>query len=171
MIQTHTVKCEGCGAPIQGFTNEKTLTCRSCGTKQLLPEIVQKAAPAVKIPQPPRPRVIVSGVNRRDIIIGVLVALVVIGFIAFAVLNSGGYKERNKVSGIVRAHNSPGPRETLMVVSKKGVTEKTADTGYSLNIWVESEKREYEVMVSKEDWDKAKDGDPMSFLRPKSEQH
>ena len=131
-----------------------------------------KPAPAGSpAPQPPRPRVIVSGVNRRDIIIGVLVALVVIGFIAFAVLNSGGYKERNKVSGIVRAHNSPGPRETLMVVSKKGVTEKTADTGYSLNIWVESEKREYEVMVSKEGWDKAKDGDPMSFLRPKSEQH
>ena len=131
----------------------------------------QPAPAGSPAPKPPRPRVIVSGVNRRDIIIGVLVALVVIGFIAFAVLNSGGYKERNKVSGIVRAHNSPGSRETLMIVSKKGVTEKTADTGYSLNIWVESEKREYEVMVSKEDWDKAKDGDPMSFLRPKSEQH
>ena len=57
-----------------------------------------------------------------------------------------------------------------MTVSRKGVTEKTADTGYSLKIWVESEKREYEVMVSREDWEKAKDGDSMSFLRPKSEQ-
>ena len=123
-------------------------------------------------PQPPRPRVvIVNRWSRRDIIIGLLIALAVIGFIAFAVLNTGGYKERNKVTGIVRAHNSPGPREMLMTVSRKGVTEKTADTGYSLNIWVESEKREYEVMVSKEDWDKAKDGDTMSFLRPKSEQH
>ena len=122
-------------------------------------------------PKPPRPRVIVSGVNRRDIIIGVLVALAVIGFIAFAVLNSGGYKERNKITGVVRGHQAPGPREMLMIVSKKGVTEKTADTGYSLKIWVESEKREYEVMVSKEDWDKTKDGDEMSFLRPKSEQH
>ena len=122
-------------------------------------------------PKPPRPRVIVSGVSRRDIIIGVLVALAVIGFIAFAVLNSGGYKERNKITGIVRAHQAPGPREMLMIVSKKGVTEKTADTGYSLKVWVESEKREYEVMVSKEDWDKTKDGDELSFLRPKSEQH
>ena len=122
-------------------------------------------------PKPPRPRVVVSGLNRRDIITGVLVALAVIGFIVFAVFNSGGYTERNKLKGVVRGHNSPGPREMLMTVSRKGVTEKTADTGYSLKIWVESEKREYEVMVSKEDWDKAKDGDEMSFLRPKSEQH
>ena len=132
-----------------------------------------KPAPAGSpAPQPPRPRVvIVDDWSRRDIIIGLLIALAVISFITFAIFNSGGYKERNKPTGVVRSHNSPGPRETLMVVSKKGVTEKTADTGYSLNIWVESEKREYEVMVSKEDWDKAKDGDPMSFLRPKSEQH
>jgi len=126
---------------------------------------------APKPPKPKGPRVIVSGVNRRDVIIGVLVALAVIGFIAFAVLNSGGYKEHNKITGVVRSHEAPGPREMLMIVSKKGVTEKTADTGYSLKIWVESEKREYEVMVSKEDFDKTKDGDKMSFLRPKSEQH
>ena len=125
---------------------------------------------APKPPKPKGPRVIVSGVSRRDVIIGVLGALAVIGFIAFAVLNSGGYKERNKITGVVRSHEAPGPREMLMIVSKKGVTEKTADTGYSLKIWVESEKREYEVMVSKEDFDKAKDGDEMSFLRPKSEQ-
>ena len=129
------------------------------------------AQPGSSAPKPPRPRVIVSGVNRRDIIIGVLVALAVIGFIAFAVFNSGGYKERNKLSGTVRSHSAPGPSETLMTVSRKGVTEKTADTGYSLKVWVESEKREFEVMVSKEDWDKTKDGDALSFLRPKSEQH
>ncbi len=129
------------------------------------------ATPAPSSPKAPRPRVIVSGVNRRDVIIGVLVALAVIGFIAFAVFNSGGYKERNKLDGIVRGHLAPGPREMLMTVSRKGVSEKTADTGYSLKVWVESEKREYEVMVSKEDFDKTKDGDEMSFLRPKSEQH
>ena len=129
------------------------------------------ANPAPSAPKPPRPRVVIPRVSRRDIILGVLLALAVIGFIAFAVFNSGGYKERNKLSGTVRSHSAPGPSETLMTVSRKGVTEKTADTGYSLKVWVESEKREYEVMVSKEDWDKAKDGDTLSFLRPKSEQH
>ena len=124
-------------------------------------------------PTPPsqRPRVVVPRVSRRDIIVAVLVALAVIGFILFAFLSAGGYQEHNKLSGTVRAHNKPGPTETLMTVSRKGVTEKTADTGYALKVWVESEKREYEVMVSKEDWEKTKDGDTMSFLRPKSEQH
>jgi hypothetical protein len=125
--------------------------------------------PAPSAP-PPRPRIVIPGVTRRDIIIGVLLALAVIGFILLAVFSTGGYQEHNKLTGVVRAHNAPGLREMLMTVSRKGVSEKTADTGYSLKIWVESEKREYEVMVSKEDWDKTKDGDKMSFLRPPSEQ-
>ncbi len=129
-----------------------------------------KPTPTPQPPQPPRPRVVVPRVSRRDIIIAALAALAVIAFILVAVYSAGGYQERNKLSGIVRAHNQPGPTETLMTVSRKGVTEKTADTGYSLKVWVESEKREYEVMVSKEDWEKTKDGDKMSFLRPKSEQ-
>ena len=58
-----------------------------------------------------------------------------------------------------------------MTVSRKGVTEKTADTGYSLKVWVESEKREYEVMVEKEIWGKKKPGETLEFLRPPSEQH
>jgi hypothetical protein len=127
--------------------------------------------PAPSAPQPPRPRVVIPGVTRRDVIVGAVIAVVLIGFILLAIFSSGGYQEHNKLTGVVRAHNAPGPRETLMTVSRKGVTEKTADTGYSLKIWVESEKREYEVMVSKEDWDKTKDGEEMSFLRPKSEQH
>jgi hypothetical protein len=122
-------------------------------------------------PSAPRPRVVVPGVTRRDVIVGAVIAVVLIGFILLAIFSTGGYQEHNKLTGTVRAHNAPGPRETLMTVSRKGVTEKTADTGYSLKIWVESEKREYEVMVSKEDWDKTKDGEEMSFLRPKSEQH
>jgi hypothetical protein len=132
------------------------------------------AAPAPKAANPakpaPRPRVVVSGLSRRDIIVGVLIALAVIGFIVLAIFSAGGYQERNKFSGVVRGHNDPGLRETLMTVSRKGVSEKTADTGYSLKVWVESQKREYEVMVSKEDWDKTKDGDKISFLRPPSEQ-
>ena len=108
--------------------------------------------------------------TRRDVLVGILVAIPVLGFILFAVLSTGGYKERNKLTGIIRAKNAPGDRETLMIVSKKGVTEKTADTGYSLKVWVESEKRERDVMVSKEDWEKAKVGDDLTFLVSPREQ-
>ena len=126
--------------------------------------------PAPSAPQPPRPRVVVPGVNRRDIIIGVLIALAMIGFIVMAIFQSG-QPPRNMLTGEIRAKNEPGLRETLMTVSTKGVKEKTADTGYSLKVWVESQKREYEVMVMKEVWEQKKIGDPLEFLRPASEQH
>ena len=126
--------------------------------------------PAPSAPQPPRPRVVVPGVTRRDIVIGVLIALVVIGFLVAAIFQSNKPPE-NILTGVIRAKNEPGLRETLMTVSTKGVKEKTADTGYSLKVWAESQKREYEVMVMKEVWEQKKIGDTIEFLRPPSEQH
>ena len=128
------------------------------------------ATPAPSAPQPPRPRVVVPRVNRRDILIGVLIAIAALGFIAAAIFQSGR-PPGNLLTGVVRERSAPAPRETLMTVSRKGVTEKTADTGYSLKVWVESEKRGYEVMVEKEIWEKKKTGDTLEFLRPPSEQH
>ena len=126
-------------------------------------------------PQPKRPKLVVPGVNRRDVIIGVLIAIMVLGFVLFAVLSTGGYKERNKISGVVRARNAPGLRETQLTVGlqkkpSKPVVEKIADTGYSLKVWVESEKREYEVMVEKDLWETKKEGDTIEFLRSLREQ-
>ena len=121
-------------------------------------------------PSAPRPRVVIPGVTRRDILIGVLDALGMIAFIVTAVFQAG-QPPRNMLSGTVRERLAPGPRETIMTVSRKGVSEKTADTGYSLKVWVESQKREYEVMVMKEVWEKKKVGDTLEFLRPQSEQH
>jgi hypothetical protein len=124
--------------------------------------------PVPSAPQP-RPRVVVPGVTRRDIILGLVVGLAVIGIIVMAVLTSSR-PPGNLLTGEVRSKNAPGLKETLMVVSRKGVKESTADTGYSLKVWVESEKREFEVMVMKEVWDAKKIGDKLDFLRPPSEQ-
>lgn len=126
--------------------------------------------PAPAAPQPSRPRLVVPRVNRRDVLIGTLIAIVAIGFITAAIFQSAK-SPGNLLTGVVRERSSPAPRETLMTVSRKGVTEKTADTGYSLKVWVESEKRDYEVMVEKELWDKKKPGETLEFLRPLSEQH
>jgi hypothetical protein len=124
--------------------------------------------PVPSAPQP-RSRVVVPGVTRRDIILGIVIALAVIGFIVMAVFTSN-QPPANLLTGEVRAKNDPGLRETRMTVSRKGVSEKTADTGYSLKVWVESEKREFEVMVMKEVWEAKKIGDKLDFLRPPSEQ-
>jgi hypothetical protein len=113
---------------------------------------------------------VVPSVSRRDVIIGIGIAVAILGFVAMAVFYSGK-PPGNLLTGVITSHVAPGARETLMTVSRKGVSEKTADTGYSLKVWVESEKREYEVMVEKDIWDKKKDGDTLEFLRPPREQH
>ena len=107
--------------------------------------------------------------SRRDIITAVLIAVAVIGFIAFGIVQMGS-GSGNLISGVVTGRSATGERETLFDVSTKGVKSKTADTGYSLKVWVEKEKREYEVMVEKDIWEKKKDGDTLEFLRPTSEQ-
>ena len=56
------------------------------------------------------------------------------------------------------------------VKAQRGVKERTADTGYSVRVWVESQKREYEVMLAKELWEKKKVGDELLFTKPPSEQ-
>jgi len=113
---------------------------------------------------------VVPSVTRRDVVVGVLIGLVIIGFMAAAIF-SASKGPRNQLTGVIKSHVAPAGRETLMTVSHKGVTEKTADTGYSLKVWVESEKREYEVMVEKDLWQQKKEGDTLQFLRPPSEQH
>ena len=125
--------------------------------------------PAPSSPHPARPRVVVSGVNRRDILIGTLLALFLTGIIVAAIFQTQ-QQPYNMLTGEIRVKNAPGPREMLMTVTRKGVTEKTADSGYSLKVWVESEKHEYEVMLSQEDWEKKKIGDKLTFKRPPSEE-
>ena len=53
----------------------------------------------------------------------------------------------------------------------KGGKEKTAEPGYALKGWVESQKREFDVMVMQDLWEQKKVGDTLEFLRPPSEQH
>ncbi len=122
-------------------------------------------------PGPKKPIVIVpSGMSRRDIITAVLIAVAVIGFIAFAVVQMGSGKSDNLVTGVVTGRSATGDRETLLDVSTKGVKSKTADTGYTLKVFVKDQNRTYDVMVERDVWEKKKDGDTLEFLRPPSEQ-
>lgn len=107
--------------------------------------------------------------SRRDIITGVLIAVVVIGFIALGIFQMGR-GSGNLISGVVTGRTSTGERETLIDVSTKGVKSKTADTGYTLKVFVKDENRTYDVMVERDVWEKKKDGDTLEFLRPTNEQ-
>ncbi len=122
-------------------------------------------------PEPKKPLLVVpSGMSRRDIITAIIIAVAVIGFIAFSVFHVGTWQSGNLISGIVTGHSATGDRETLLDVSRKGVKSSTADTGYSLKVFVKKENRTYDVMVERDVWEKKKDGDTLEFLRPPSEQ-
>lgn len=119
---------------------------------------------------PKRPLVIVSGTSKRDFLLALAIALGVLGFVVLAIYSTGTEKPKNTITGIVTGRRATGERETLMTVSRQGVKEKTSDTGYYLQVFVEAEKRTYEVMVEKELWQGKKDGTRLDFLRPPSEQ-
>lgn len=108
--------------------------------------------------------------SKREIIIAVIIAVAVIGFLAFAIVHMGSGKSGNLISGVVTGRSSTGDRETLLDVSTKGVKSKTADTGYTLKVFVKEKNRTYDVIVERDVWEKKKDGDTLEFLRPPSEQ-
>ena len=95
--------------------------------------------------------------------------MAVIGFIAFGIVQMGS-GSGNLISGVITGRSATGERETLFDVSTKGVKSKTADTGYTLKVFVKDENRTYDVMVERDVWEKKKDGDTLEFLRPPDEQ-
>ena len=125
-------------------------------------------------PEPKKPVLVVpSGMSRRDIITAVLIAVAVIGFIALAIFYMGTGRPGNLISGVVTGRSTTGERETLLSLhrsGKQGVKSSTADTGYTLKVFVKDENRTYDVMVERDVWEQKKDGDTLEFLRPPNEQ-
>ena len=129
-----------------------------------------------KTPAPPpqstvkKPVVVVTGLNKRDILLIIAIVVVLAGLIIGAVLYSAK-PPKNTLRGIVRGKDATGERETLLDVRpRKGVSSKTVDTGYYLKVFVPEENRAYDVIVEKELWEQKKEGDTLEVLRPPDEQ-
>jgi hypothetical protein len=129
------------------------------------PEPASTPAPQPAAKQP----IVVPRFTKKDIILVVVLAAVIIGFITLAIVNST-QRPKNTLVGVVKGKHSTGERETLLDVSRKGVEGKTVDTGYYLKVFVAEENRTYDVIVERELWEQKKEGDTLSFLRPPNEQ-
>jgi hypothetical protein len=115
-----------------------------------------------------RPLVVVSGYQKREVIIGILLAVAVVGLLVFAVFKMG--TEESRTTGVVMGRYDKGERETELTVGlsakpKGGVKSKTVDTGFYLKVRVEGEGVILDVMVSEEDYRRYKDGDTIKFIR------
>lgn len=117
-----------------------------------------------------KPVVVIPGFTRRDVIVSVFIAILVLVFIGFAIFKTGTERSPNLLRGEVVGRYAEGEKETLLTVSRQGVKSKTADTGFYLKVKVEPEGRVYDVMVSEMDYHRYKDGARLDFVRPASEQ-
>jgi hypothetical protein len=134
------------------------------------PEPRKTPVPPPASDKPKAPLVITKGLNKRDVLLIITIVVVLLGFIVLAIVYSTK-PPKNTLHGVVKGKSSTGERETLFDVRpRKGVSAKTVDTGYHLNVFVPEENRTYEVIVEKELWESKKEGDKLDFLRPPDEQ-
>src|SRR5262245_26445829 len=130
------------------------------------------SAPAPSVPTPPtppakKPLVVVPGFTKRDVILGIVIALAVLGLIVFAILHADRERPGTWMDGTVVERYQTGQREVQYNVSRsKGVEGKVADTGYYLKVKTK-DGQTYDVMVSEQDWQEHDQGTTIGFLRPR----
>ncbi len=118
------------------------------------------------------PKVVVRSTTLRDTIVGVVLALAVLGIIAYGIRHMAQPVRGNKVTGIIVEKQLIPLKEQMVEFSGraiKGVKESEGE--HILKVRVDAEKgRVFEVPVAKELYDLKKVGDSLTFIRPPSEQ-
>jgi hypothetical protein len=118
----------------------------------------------------PRPRVVIPTTSRREIIFGVLIAVVILGGVLFAILHTGGPARGNHLRGEIIEKIATGIKERDLTFTKGRMESKTTDSGYHFKVKVKDRAEPYIVPVEKELWDARQVGESFDFLRPPSEQ-
>jgi hypothetical protein len=120
----------------------------------------------------PPPKVVVRNTTMRDAIVAGIIGALALGVLVYGVLHMGSPVQGNKLTGVVVEKQFVPLKEKQIEFSGKtikGVRESDGD--YALKVRVESEQgRIYEVPVAKSLYEAKKVGDPLTFVRPPSEQ-
>src|SRR5215210_7751609 len=100
------------------------------------------------MPQP----IVVPSTTKRDVIVGIVAGLLVLGFVAYAFLHtSRGVAGKTLTGTITAKHFKPLPEtETQITIGKGGVREREVEGEYTFEVRVESENGKlYTVWVDK----------------------
>lgn len=121
----------------------------------------------------PAPKVVVKSTTLRDALIAGLIAIAILGFVAYGILHMSQPVQGNKITGkIVEKQFIPLKEKQIEFSGRsiKGVRESEGE--FILKVRVETESgRVFEVPVEKSLYELKKVGDPLTFMRPPSEQH
>ncbi len=108
--------------------------------------------------QPDSRRVIVS-TSKREIILAVLGALLVIGLLGYAFMNLGSNSVQTAITGKVAAKKFVPREETQLTIGTEGVRRQDKAGLYYLSVKTNDSGEVYSVLLSEEDYNRVNVGD------------
>lgn len=119
----------------------------------------------------PKPALVIPNHTRRDALIAGIIGVIVLAFLGYGVFKMAQPEKGNQLTGIVVGKEfTPQKERQISFNGHKVEGVKETDGDYILKVRVDSENRTYEVPVEKEMYEQKKAGDPLTFIRPPSEQ-
>ena len=120
----------------------------------------------------PQPRVVLKNNTVRDAVIAVVCIAAILGVLVWGVMQLGEKSVGNMLNGkIVAKEFTPMKVETVEFKGRHLKATRESDGEFIFKVRVNSEGgRVFDVPVSKAAYQAKKEGDSMTFVRPKSEQ-
>jgi hypothetical protein len=120
-----------------------------------------------------RPPAVIPDTTARDAVVAVVTGVFLLGFVIYGFVHfahvSGRAKTATLTGSIVAKQFTPAPEQQI-TVGRQGLKERRSEGEYLLEVRVASEGgRIFYVPVEKSVYDNKTVGDPLTFLRPRSE--
>lgn len=110
--------------------------------------------------------VVVPTTMRRDVIIGVLAGMILLGGIAFALFSMGNRVAGTDLTGVIVEKHFQPQEEQQITVGRAGMHEKQLDGQYTFAVRVAPDGKTYTVWVDKAVYESRNVGDEFRFPRP-----
>ena len=120
----------------------------------------------------PQPRVVIKSNTMRDAAVTIVAAVVLLALLVFGIMQLREKPKGNALRGeIIEKVFTPMKEEIVEFSGRRMKSTRQSDGDYLFKVRVDSEDgRIFEVPVAKSIYVSKKEGDSMTFIRPKSEQ-
>ena len=117
----------------------------------------------------PQRKIVVVRTTKRDVLIGIVVGVLILGFIGFGIYSLARNTGGGDLTGTITARTFTPQPEQQISIGRAGLQERKVDGSYTFEVSVGPEKRIYTVWVDKEVYASHKAGDRFTFPRPPPE--